>query len=171
MNIWSWKISTNLIWFNHIFNKFLCSRIKFIHVHIKMCVAAQVLEYMRFLTFFFFGFPIKFWFRKGGLLVYWTISKKWCIFDFFATFCDLDLEPCFMKKIDMWINKSPNPIGNYIFKVNNRNTRARCEICSKFIIKTPERCQWRQRHSVVFIVNFEHISHLVLVTLLLTLRR
>ena len=29
--------------------------------------------------------------------------------------------------------------GNYMFKVNNRNTRTRCEICSKLIIKTPER--------------------------------
>ena len=26
-----------------------------------------------------------------------------------------------------------------MFKVNNRNTRARCEICSKLTIKTPER--------------------------------
>ena len=25
------------------------------------------------------------------------------------------------------------PAGNYMFKVNNRNTRARCEICSKLI--------------------------------------
>ena len=32
-------------------------------------------------------------------------------------------------------------------------------------IKTPERCQWRR--SGVFIVNFEHISHLVIVFLLL----
>ena len=31
------------------------------------------------------------------------------------------------------------PAGNYIFKVNNRNTRTRCEICSKLTIKTPER--------------------------------
>ena len=31
------------------------------------------------------------------------------------------------------------PAGNYMFKVNNRNTRARCEICSKLTIKTPER--------------------------------
>ena len=28
--------------------------------------------------------------------------------------------------------------NNYIFKVNDRNTRARCEICSKVTIKTPE---------------------------------
>ena len=29
--------------------------------------------------------------------------------------------------------------GNYMFKVNNRNTRASCEISSKSTIKTPER--------------------------------
>ena len=45
----------------------------------------------------------------------------------------------------------------------------RCEICSKLIIKTPERRQCRR--SDVFIVNFENISHLLLVFLLLTLSR
>ena len=53
------------------------------------------------------------------------------------------------------------PVGMYLFKVNNRNTRKRYEICSKLTIKTP----------VVFIVNYEHISHVVLVFLLLTLSR
>ena len=57
--------------------------------------------------------------------------------------------------------------NNYLLKVNNRNTRTRCEICSKLIIKTPERHHWRR--SGVFIVNFEHISHLALSFLLLTL--
>ena len=52
-----------------------------------------------------------------------------------------------------------------MFKVNNRNTRTRCEICSLLTIKTPERQQYRP--SGVFIVNFEHISCLVLVSLLL----
>ena len=46
--------------------------------------------------------------------------------------------------------------------VNNRNTRTRCEICSKLAIKTTIN---------FFIVKFEHISHLVLVFLLLTLSR
>ena len=55
----------------------------------------------------------------------------------------------------------------YIFKVNNKNTRARLEICSQLPIKTPERRQWRR--SGVFIVNFEYILHLVLVFLMLTL--
>ena len=61
------------------------------------------------------------------------------------------------------------PACNYMFKVNNRNTRTRCEICSKLPIKTPE---WHHCHrSGVFIVNFEHISHLLLLFLLLTLCR
>ena len=42
------------------------------------------------------------------------------------------------------------PAGIYLFKVSNRNTRTRCEICSKLTIKASER-------------------HLVLVFLLLTL--
>ena len=37
------------------------------------------------------------------------------------------------------------PVGNYMFKVNNRNTRTRCE--------------------GVFIIKFEHISHLALVSI------
>ena len=57
--------------------------------------------------------------------------------------------------------------GICLLKVNNRNPRARREICSKLTIKTKERFQWG--HSGVFIVNFEYISHLVLVFLLLTL--
>ena len=61
------------------------------------------------------------------------------------------------------------PAGNYMFKFNNRNTRTRCEICLKLTIKTPERRQWRR--SGVFIVNFERISHLFLVFLLLTLSK
>ena len=56
------------------------------------------------------------------------------------------------------------PAGICLLKVNNRNTRARCEICSELTIKPPE---WR--HSCAFVVNFEHISHLALVVLLITL--
>ena len=61
------------------------------------------------------------------------------------------------------------PAANYMFKVNHGNTRRRCEICSKLTIKTSERRQWGG--SGAFIFNFEHISHLVLVFLLLTLSR
>ena len=31
------------------------------------------------------------------------------------------------------------PAGIYLLKVNNRNSGTRCEICSKLIIKIPER--------------------------------
>ena len=58
------------------------------------------------------------------------------------------------------------PPGIYLLKVSNRNTRTRCEVCSELTTKTPER---RHCRSGVFIVNFEHISHLVPVFLLLTL--
>ena len=62
---------------------------------------------------------------------------------------------------------SHHPVDIYLLKVNNRNTRTRCEICSKLTKKTLERRHWRR--SSIFSVNFEHISRLVLVFLLLTL--
>ena len=58
----------------------------------------------------------------------------------------------------------------YLLKVNKRNTRTRCEICSKLTIKTPERRQaslwylncylWTYFTccSSVFTVNFEHAT-------------
>ena len=48
------------------------------------------------------------------------------------------------------------PAGIYLLKVNNRNTRTRCEICSKLTIKIPERPYWRR--SSVSIVNFEYVT-------------
>ena len=54
------------------------------------------------------------------------------------------------------------PVSIYLLKVN---TRTKCEICSKLPIKTPEQRQWCR--SGVFIVNFEHISHLLLFLLLI----
>ena len=59
------------------------------------------------------------------------------------------------------------PAGICLLKVNNKIARARCEICSKLTIKAPERRELR--HSGVFIVNSEHISHLFPVFLLLNL--
>ena len=61
------------------------------------------------------------------------------------------------------------PAGNYMFKVNNRNTSTRCEICSKLTITTPEQRQWRR--SGVFIINFEHITYLDILFLSLILSR
>ena len=61
------------------------------------------------------------------------------------------------------------PVGNYMFKVINRNTRNRCEKGSKLTIKTLER--HHLRCSGVFIVNVVHISHFFLVFLRLILNR
>ena len=57
--------------------------------------------------------------------------------------------------------------STHLFKANNRNTRKRKEICSKLTIKQT-RTMSRRRFGV-FVVNFEHISHLFLVFLLLAL--
>ena len=43
--------------------------------------------------------------------------------------------------------------GVYLFKVNYRNTRKRCKICSKLTIKTAKRRHWRD----LPIVNLEHV--------------
>ena len=59
------------------------------------------------------------------------------------------------------------PSNIYLSKVNYRRTRKKYEISSKLTIKTTEGRQWRR--SGVFIVNFEQISHLFLVLLLMKL--
>ena len=48
-------------------------------------------------------------------------------------------EIVFLKKSKKAKQSNAYPAGNCMFKVNNRNTRTRCEICSKLTIKTPER--------------------------------
>ena len=54
---------------------------------------------------------------------------------------------------------------NYVVKIPSQLTFT----CSKLIIETLGKSQWRR--SGVFIVNYEHISHLFLVFLLLTLNK
>ena len=67
---------------------------------------------------------------------------------------------CFSVLYLITLNSLQNsPAGIYLFIMNNKNTKARCETSSKLTIK----------NVFVFIVNFEHISYLVLVFLLLTL--
>ena len=49
----------------------------------------------------------------------------------------------------------------YFFKVNSRNTRNRCQICSKLTLKTPERrqiCSKLTPFSSVSIVDFEQLN-------------
>ena len=79
-----------------------------------------------------------------------------CLAVFWICLCNL------FQNILQWY-----PVGIYLLRLNNKNTRTRCEICSKLTRKTPERRHWRR--SGVFIFNSEQISHLVLVFLELTL--
>ena len=65
--------------------------------------------------------------------------------------------------------KENNPAGISLFKVNIKNTRSMCGICSKLAIKTLKQRQWRL--SGIFIVNFEQIPHIVLIFPLLTLNK
>ena len=59
------------------------------------------------------------------------------------------------------------PASNYMFKANNIRVRTAGETGPKLTIKTPE---WGHgRPSDVFIINFEHILHLLVMFLLLTL--
>ena len=51
---------------------------------------------------------------------------------------------------------SSNPVGIYMFKFNNRNTRTRCAICSKLTIKIPGTCF--TPYSSVSVVNFELVN-------------
>ena len=56
------------------------------------------------------------------------------------------------------------PAGNYTFKVNNRKTRTKCDICSKLTIKTqsvfhkPISQTYFTPPSSVFIVKFKNIN-------------
>ena len=96
----------------------------------------------------------------GNLLKEFVESSIYIVFK--VRFCLLLLANC-------CVLPTRYPDNIYLFKVNNRSTRKRCEICSKLTIETPERRQWRL--SGIFIVNFENISHLLLVFLLLTLNK
>ena len=59
--------------------------------------------------------------------------------------------------------------GTYLYKFNNENTRTICEIYSKLTIKTAE--QRHRRCSGFFVVNFEQVSHIVLVFTILSLNK
>ena len=60
-----------------------------------------------------------------------------------------------------------HPANKCMLKVSNKNTRKRCEILSKLTLNTPVR---RECCSGV-ISDFEYISYLFLVFLLLALKR
>ena len=99
--------------------------------------------------------------------IYWYFSDD---INYMKRLYVVNLKICFYWKT--YSNKTPSwklcsftkllntskPANIYLFKVKKRNTRKRCKICSELTIKTPERRQ--RRHPDVFIVNFEHYSHI-----------
>ena len=93
-------------------------------------------------------------FKNVLILKYLSETKQADSFIFIDL--QVNLRMNFMTLSETWILMTP--VGIYMFKVNDRDIRKWCEICLKLTIKTPER-----RRSGVFIVNFEHISHLALV--------
>ena len=118
---------------------------------------------------------IKFWylsvFRKRSLN--WNNPWShldhclWCTLTFFMEFQSSNLRfywLSFVKSI-----RTKRTAHNYLFKVNNEITRTRYESCSKWTTKTLGQRQFSW--SDIFIINFEHVSCLVLVFLLLTLNK
>ena len=66
-----------------------------------------------------------------------------------------NLKYLFLKYRNFVYHSLIYPGNIYLFIVSSKNTRKRCEICSKLTIKTPEG-RYCSR-SVVFIVNSEQI--------------
>ena len=60
-------------------------------------------------------------------------------------------------------------VSFYFTQVSDRNTRKKCEICLELTIETLEPRHWRRYG--VFIFSFEHVSHLFIVLLLVTLNK
>ena len=79
----------------------------------------------------------------------------------------IETEPLIPSLIHL-SKSSPYLANIYLFWFNNRNTGNRFKICSKLTIKTQDRRHWRR--SVIVILNFEQISHIVLVFPLLILK-
>ena len=65
--------------------------------------------------------------RKMLMGIFCQIMREWLV--------NLEL------RYDSVLMQEYTPVGIYMFKVNNRNFRARCEICSKLTKKTLERRQ------------------------------
>ena len=67
------------------------------------------------------------------------ISKKYCeVFCKITATCSAIILKGALKKCDRFSVKLLNPAGIHLLKVTNGNTRTRCEMCSKLILKTPE---------------------------------
>ena len=60
-------------------------------------------------------------------------KKVFCITDRTIVSVHVSSKRCHFKQLVLY-----NPANIYLFKVDNRNARKRCEICSNVTIKTPE---------------------------------
>ena len=58
------------------------------------------------------------------------------------------------------------PAGNYMFKVNNRNSRTRCELWTVFKVNNKDTRTTPCVVLVSLLITLKHISHLVLVLIL-----
>ena len=58
-------------------------------------------------------------------------------------YCDCDYHCCLVLHIlnHLLVHQIYYPVGIYMFKVNNRDSRTRCQTCSKLTIKIPDRLQ------------------------------
>ena len=104
--------------------------------------------YQKFIALIFFCFDAVWSFYYSAKtaflrIIFWlfpqneSFSKKsgsMCNILWFAIYCPIHSQPT--RLFDSF------PAGIYLLKVNNRNTRTRCEICSKLTIKIPERRLW-----------------------------
>ena len=70
-------------------------------------------------------------------------DKKWSCIAYLINYFKLDYEKnnCTDQSKSELLLVYNHPDCIFLLKVNNRNTRARCEICSKWTIKTPKRHQ------------------------------
>ena len=71
-----------------------------------------------------------------------TVKKLLLVEAYFVS-CETSLMKLFAKTVNNTVHyfhekSTPYPTNIYLFKVNNRNIRKRCEICSKLTVKTPE---------------------------------
>ena len=90
-------------------------------------------------------------------------NKKTCNFLMFSGGMGLKigLKPFYDKFIIYHSQVTIQLCENTFYNVKNRSTRRKWDICSKLIIKTPQRRHWRRYGA--FITSFAHISHLILV--------
>ena len=104
--------------------------------------------------------------KFGHLIQYGVKYFSWKIMQIMRQGNWFQISFCFLKKLYKQVLR-PYPANIYLFKASNRNTRKRCEICSKLTLKTPERRYWlllltlnifHTFFLVFFFVNFEQVN-------------